>query len=170
VTLIPWQSLGLRVVASPRALGVGLLVGAAFGVYMAASDIWLYSSILPPGISGPLPAQLAYFATFSALDEIEWRLIAMSLLVWLLAIFAGRPRAWCYWAALAIVAVVVFPCAHIAYFAALPRVPLTVVRELTLHGSAGMLWGWLYWKRGLLASMAGHIGAHLTLQPLLGLL
>lgn len=31
----------------------------------------------------------------------------------------------------------------------------------------GMVWAWLYWRAGLGASIAGHIGAHLVYQPLI---
>jgi hypothetical protein len=46
---------------------------------------------------------------------------------------------------------------------------LTVVREVALDGTAGVLWGYLYWRHGLGASIAGHLSAHLSLQPLLSL-
>ena len=40
---------------------------------------------------------------------------------------------------------------------------LTVVREIMLHGFAGILWGYLYWRYGLVAAMIGHISAHVSL-------
>ncbi|WP_316399143.1 hypothetical protein [Bradyrhizobium sp. 33ap4] len=41
---------------------------------------------------------------------------------------------------------------------------------MALHGCGGLLWGYLYWRHGLAASIAGHVSAHLSLQPLLGFL
>lgn len=39
-----------------------------------------------------------------------------------------------------------------------------------LHGTAGILWGYLYWRHGLVSAITGHISAHLSLEPLLNLL
>jgi hypothetical protein len=47
---------------------------------------------------------------------------------------------------------------------------LTVVREIILHEAAGILWGYLYWRHGLIVAIAGRISAHVSLEPLLSLL
>jgi hypothetical protein len=82
---------------------------------------------------------------------------------------AGR-RAWCFWTAILVTALLVYPALHQAYLSALVRTPLTVLCEITLHGGAGILWGFLYWRHGLVSAIAGHIGAHISLEPLLSLL
>jgi membrane protease YdiL (CAAX protease family) len=46
-----------------------------------------------------------------------------------------------------------------------------IVRALLLNGIGGIVFGWLYWKRGLLAAMLAHFSADVVLHvvvPLLG--
>jgi hypothetical protein len=47
---------------------------------------------------------------------------------------------------------------------------MTLLREVTLHGAAGVLWGWIYWRYGWLSGLTGHLCAHLSLQPLLSVM
>ena len=35
------------------------------------------------------------------------------------------------------------------------------------YWAVGTIWGWLYWRHGLLAAMAAHAGTHLILDPIL---
>ncbi|MGY4168174.1 hypothetical protein [Bradyrhizobium sp. USDA 4529] len=99
-----------------------------------------------------------------------FRLIVMSALVWLFAIAAGRPRLWCYWGAILRAALVAYPLYYLSYLMTLDPTPLSWVREVALYGCGGLLWGYLYWRLGLAASIVGHVSAHLSLQPLLGFL
>ncbi|SDF79225.1 hypothetical protein SAMN05216337_10743 [Bradyrhizobium brasilense] len=99
-----------------------------------------------------------------------FRLIVMSALVWLFAIAAGRRRLWCYWGAILRAALVAYPLYYLSYLMTLDPTPLSWVREVALHGCGGLLWGYLYWRHGLAASIVGHVSAHLSLQPLLGFL
>ena len=46
-----------------------------------------------------------------------------------------------------------------------------IVRALVLNGIGGIVFGWLYWKRGLLAAVLAHFSADVVLHvvvPLLG--
>jgi hypothetical protein len=64
---------------------------------------------------------------------------------------------------------VAYPAFHLDYLQTLTPSALTVLREVMLHG-AGILWGYLYWRYGLVAAITGHISAHLSLEPLLSVL
>ncbi|RUZ81168.1 hypothetical protein EN943_01765 [Mesorhizobium sp. M7A.F.Ca.US.006.01.1.1] len=152
------------------ALGSGL----AFGTYMALADALLFRSAIPEwqtkvvaGIS--TVERIAFFAPKAIFDELKFRLIAVSVLVWILTTMAGR-RGWCFWIAIIFTALVIYPVFQHGYLSTLAPTPLTVLREIMLHGGAGILWGYLYWRHGLVASVVGHVSAHLALQPLLGLL
>jgi uncharacterized membrane protein YjjP (DUF1212 family) len=39
-----------------------------------------------------------------------------------------------------------------------------VARALALNGLAGVAFGYLYWKHGLEAAIAGHMSAHVVMQ------
>lgn len=47
--------------------------------------------------------------------------------------------------------------------------PWLVVRVLVLNGIAGVVYGWLYTRRGLEAAVFAHAATHLPLQILAGL-
>jgi hypothetical protein len=173
---LSWQHLGLRILPHGGAhpLGVAFGAGLLFGVYMALADALLFRSVIPASqaamVSGlSVLERIAYLAPLAVMDELAFRLIVMSALVWILTVMAG-PRAWCFWVAILCTALVVYPALHQAYLSTLVPTPLTVAREIMLHGGAGILWGFLYWYHGLVSAIAGHIGAHISLQPLVTLL
>lgn len=170
--ILSWRHLGLRILpVCVRSLGVALVAGLAFGVYMALADSFVFPGIVPTvlvAVTASTSAldRVAYFAPLAMNDELMFRLVVMSALVWVLVAVAGK-RDWCYWAAILITALVVYPALHPAYLSVLtPSMP-TFTREITLHGAAGILWGYIYWRYGLVASIVGHVSAHLSLQPLL---
>ena len=117
-----------------------------------------------------LAQRLGRFVPGAMLDEIEYRLIALTASCWLLAVLTGRRGRALYWPSILLVAFVIYPLAASGYFRELHWSGLTVAREVVLHGGAGTLWGWLYCRHGWLAGVIGHVAAHLALQPLLGLL
>ena len=46
---------------------------------------------------------------------------------------------------------------------------IVVVRTVLLNSIAGVLFGWLYWRRGLLAAMVSHFSADIVLHVVAGL-
>jgi hypothetical protein len=98
-------------------------------------------------------------------EEVLLRLFVMTLLVWLVARLRQRPpRAALYWGAIAIAALL-FGAGHLPAAAGLwPLTGIVVLRTLVLNGVAGVLFGWLYWRRGLEAAMCAHFCADLVLH------
>ncbi|HXO41236.1 MAG TPA: CPBP family glutamic-type intramembrane protease, partial [Thermoanaerobaculia bacterium] len=47
----------------------------------------------------------------------------------------------------------------LAHVGNLPNVPHPYLRAFTLDGVAGIVLGWLYWRRGLEAAIAAHLAA-----------
>ena len=151
-----------------------LLAGMGFGLFMAMADMVLFASAVPEVqryavTQVSLGGRLAHYLRGAAIDEVQFRLIAMTGLIWLLSHMPKAGGKWQHWTSLSLAALVVYPLMNMNYISYLDWSVLTFARELVLHGGAGMLWGWLYWKHGWLAGLTGHMGAHLTLQPLLGL-
>lgn len=171
-----WTYLGLRILPHGGAHSLRIAIGAGlmFGIYMALADAMLFRSVIPASqvalVSGfSAVARIAFFAPLSVVEELLFRLVMMSSLVWFLTTIVGQ-RAWCFWVAILVTALLVYPAFHLAYLEALVPAPLTVMREIVLHGAAGILWGYIYWRHGLVAAMAGHVSAHVSLEPLLSLL
>jgi len=157
-----------------RSLRLAILSGLAFGLWMAIADTWLFSAEVPlvqHVMQGSMStmARIAWHTRGALFDEALYRLVLLTSLAWLIARYTGWRDGRAVWPAILVVALVCYPLGNWAYFAGLDWSALTVVRELLLHGGAGVLWGWLYWRHGWLAGMAGHMAAHLALQPLLTL-
>ena len=106
-------------------------------------------------------------------EEIELRLFALSLLVWLGRFLFkkpdGRPTATAFWIA-NILAALLFGLGHLpAYSLLAPLTPLIVVRAVVLNGLLGLAFGYLYWTRGLESAMLSHFSADLLLHVVLAL-
>jgi hypothetical protein len=159
---------------SPRSPLIALAIGLAFGVYMTLADTTVFATAVPAFqheeiATTPAITRVAVFVWVALKAEIVLRLVLMTVIV---AMLQGteKPGDWCYWAAILFVAAVAYPIYDSRYFAALTWTPLGAARELALHFTATVLWGWLYWRHGFLAAVTGHCAAQLTLQPLLTLL
>lgn len=104
-------------------------------------------------------------------EEILMRLFCMSLFVWVLAkVFrsaAPTNNAILMWTAIALSAVL-FGLGHLPITSALTVItPLVVARAIVLNGIGGLVFGWLYWKKGLEYSMATHFTADIVLLAIL---
>ena len=151
----------------------GLGVGAVTGVVLVGIEAAFFLRHLPASMQAlfdmPLWKRLLGGVIYGGItEELFMRLFLLSLVAWLLGrrwkTPAGMPAAGAFWVAILGVAVL-FGLGHLPATAAVtPLTPLLVVRALVLNGVAGVAFGYLYWKRGLEAAMAAHMGAHLVLQ------
>ena len=104
-------------------------------------------------------------------EEILLRLGVMTFLAWLGAKVARTrpgesPGPLVIWSA-NILAALLFGVGHLPATAAIaPLSGLVVARAIVLNGLAGVAFGWLYWRRGILAAMASHFCADLVLHVL----
>ncbi len=170
LTILPRQGL--------RSLGIAMVAGLGFGIWMALADTTIFASVVPPVQHAMLAEstaaqRIALFARGAFLDEIALRLFALTAIIWLVMALTGKQGSGhgsgVYWAAILLVAFIVYPMFSYGYFRALDWSGLVILRELTLHCSAGVLWGYLCWRHGWLAALTGHVSAHLALQPLLSI-
>src|SRR5262249_15142134 len=73
-------------------------------------------------------------------------------------------RAWTFWTA-NLLAALLFGLGHLPATASLlPLTPLVVTRALILNGLIGLPLGWLFWKRGLESAMLAHGAADIALN------
>ncbi|PLK25701.1 hypothetical protein [Novosphingobium sp. TH158] len=157
-----------------RSLALAAGAGLTFGAWMALADATLFSTIVPQvqrdmvAEAGPL-ARIAWFARGALIDELQLRLVALTGITWSVMALTGRRGPAVHWLAILLTAFVAYPLVARGYFTGLEWSALTVIRELSLHGAAGVLWGWLCWRHGWLAGLTGHIAAHASLQPLLSM-
>ncbi len=149
------------------------------GALLVTGVDWLAFRPLLPGFStlitqvGGWQGLLASF--YGAIfEEIETRLLVLSLAAWLLGLLFHttnrHPSKIAMWGAMAISAAV-FAFGHLpltSQSAAL--IPLVVVRSFVLNGSLGLLYGYLYWKRGLEGAIMAHFSSDLVVHFFLHLI
>jgi membrane protease YdiL (CAAX protease family) len=74
------------------------------------------------------------------------------------------------WSAI-IVAAVIFGLAHLSITSTVTALtPLVIIRAVILNGIGGMIFGWLYWKKGLESAMIAHFSADIVLHVLFKIL
>jgi hypothetical protein len=158
---------GVRALLLPSALW-GLLVGAA----IVLLDLWAFaprlaasgssiSTLQPPAWQGLLASVYG-----AVVEELLLRLGLMTLLVWvgvrLTRSAVTRPAV--AWAAI-VTSALLFGAGHLPTTATLmPLTPLVIARALLLNGIGGLVFGWLYWRRGLLAAVLAHFSADIVLH------
>ncbi len=99
------------------------------------------------------------------------RLLLVSTLAWLFSKLShtadGTPTRGAVWVAIS-AAAVVFGLGHLpATSLTMAITPLVVTREIVLNGIMGVVFGAMYWKRGLEAAMLTHFSADIVLHFLL---
>lgn len=107
-------------------------------------------------------------------EELLMRLFLLSLIAYLLgAVFRIQKVAQhspVMWTAI-VGATLVFGIGHLPATASIVVLtPLVVARALVLNGIGGIVFGWLYWKRGLVYAVVAHFTADIVLHALLPLL
>ena len=150
----------------PLAISTGVAAGAVILLLEGLVFIPLLPEILrithqPPPWQGLLAA---FYGGIN--EELFSRLGIMTLLVWAGAklIRRKRPGPGVVWVA-NVLAALLFGAGHLPTLAALaPLTTIVVVRTLLLNGIAGVVFGWLYWRHGLLAAMVAHFSADIVLH------
>ncbi len=144
----------------PAAVAAGIATAAvliAYSLFTRSLDV----SPLPFEV--PLVTRLLYGGIA---EELLMRWGLMSLLAWAAWGLGGRPDpvpAWCLWVG-ASGAALLFALGHLpVLFMAYPN-PSPGLLAAVLAGNAvpGLLFGWLFWRRGLEAAMIAHALAHLV--------
>jgi membrane protease YdiL (CAAX protease family) len=100
-------------------------------------------------------------------EEILLRLFVVSLLFWVLGKLSKTENpatnSTIAWISIALAAVI-FGLGHLPATAAITTItPLIVLRAIILNGIGGLVFGWLYWKKGLQYSIIAHFVTDLVL-------
>ncbi|MBD3237110.1 MAG: CPBP family intramembrane metalloprotease [Candidatus Eisenbacteria bacterium] len=159
-----------------RAIRRGLLWGAAAGIVTtmlgaAAEAILPLPEELHAASWSPWHGLLGAFGA-GINEELIFRLGVMTLFARLLSLLVRRlpPPPALIWTANALAALG-FGFAHLPILEVLTEVNhLTVGLVLAGNGLVGLLFGWLYWRSGLVAAMAAHFATDLVLKALVPLL
>lgn len=106
-------------------------------------------------------------------EEVLLRLFTMSLFAWLGSFISktseGKPTSAVFWIAI-VAAAILFGLGHLPATATIiPLTPLVITRALVLNGLGGIVFGYLYWKRGLESAMIAHFSTDIVLHVLFAL-
>lgn len=139
---------------------------------MVLADSVLFASVIPPSqgvlfVQTPLALRLPIVVGLVLYDELVLRLIGLPMLAVALSRVVGLRSSIAWWSAIVLTAGVLWPLITQRYFAGFEWSMLAALRELSLHVAAGALWGWLCWRHGWIAGLAGHLSAYGALLPLL---
>jgi membrane protease YdiL (CAAX protease family) len=161
-----------------RRLAMPALIGVVTGLVLIGVD----ALILLPRTGVDLAEWMAGIPLWKRLlagiiyggivEELLLRLFLVTVLVWALGkvwrTSDGRPAAGAVWTAI-VIATVLFALGHLPMASRLGDLtPSLVARVLVLNGIAGVVYGWLYTRRGLEAAMVAHAATHVPLQLLAG--
>lgn len=145
-------------------LGTGLLLvgyAAATGPYFASLDAEGASRL--QALTPPLVTRLLYGGIA---EEILARWGVMTFVSWLAWRILGspqRPADALYWIGI-VAAALAFALAHLPFLYSVAGspplwLPLTA---MVINGVVGVVFGWLFWRRGLEAAFMAHMLAHVT--------
>lgn len=150
-------------------------VGAATGLAIVALDR-LFQPWMPAALQAAQAQPRGVGVTVAGIlyggitEELLLRWGLMTLLAWLawrvVQRGQGAPRSWLIWLAIGVSAVL-FGAGHLGAAAALvPLTPAVVTRTVLLNAGAGVVFGYLFWRRSLEAAMIAHAGAHVAMTLL----
>ncbi len=120
-----------------------------------------------------------FFASFygGIAEEVVCRLFLVTLLAWIISKIKktpeGYPTSVGIWIAI-VLAAVFFGLGHLPITGGVTAItPVVVLRAILLNGVPGVIFGWLYWKKGLESAMVAHFSADIVIHvitPLMAML
>jgi Type II CAAX prenyl endopeptidase Rce1-like len=160
-------------VVKPGTFLISVIAGAAVGIIIVFLVYFVFLPLipqLPVAAEGVVPLWKRFLACFyGGLDEeILMRLFLLSLLLWLVQKIRRnheqRPSGISFWMMNSVISVV-FGLAHLpAARLIMPITSMSIFYILSLNGIAALVFGYLYWRRGLEAAMVAHFSADIVLH------
>ena len=165
-------------------LPMSVILGVAASLLIIALDRYVFMPVIQAQLDAASAAKLVtatpaawkgFLASFyGGIDEeLLLRLGLMSFFVWLGRFVSktaeGHPTPVVYWTA-NILAAILFGLGHLpATSLLLPLTPLVILRAVVLNGLGGVIFGYLYFTRGLESAILSHFSADLILHVLAAL-
>jgi membrane protease YdiL (CAAX protease family) len=112
----------------------------------------------------------AFLASFygGIAEEVLLRLFLVSLFVWITFKIKktkdGHPANFGIWLSI-ILAAIIFGLGHLPVTSQITALTgIVVIRAIVLNGIGGIIFGWLYWKKGLESAMIAHFSTDIVLH------
>jgi len=150
-------------------IGLGLIAG----VLIVALSI-PFNRLIPEfqNMEVSAPAWKGFLASFygGIAEEVLLRLFVVSLLVWITFKIKkskdGEPTVFGIWVSI-ILAAILFGIGHLPATAQIVDLNgIVIARAIILNGVGGIIFGWLYWKKGLESAIIAHFSTDIVLHVL----
>jgi membrane protease YdiL (CAAX protease family) len=154
---------------------ISIVLGILVGVSLFVLDRLAFAYFIEPVTAfqekAPLWQRILVSFYGGIGEEVFTRLFLMTVFVWIIHKLMRKkdviPSDKNVWLSIIIVSVV-FGLGHLPMTATFTEItPLVVIRAIVLNGIAGIAFGWLYWKKGLLAAIISHFSADIILHVIL---
>lgn len=152
-------------------LGISVGMGVLAGILIILLS-FLFTPVanILQGAESSVPLWKGFLASFygGIGEEILMRLFLMTLIVWIFykikKTSEGKPTTIGIWLAIVITAII-FGLGHLPITGTITTItPLIIARAIILNGIGGIIFGWLYWKKGLESAMISHFFADIILH------
>jgi membrane protease YdiL (CAAX protease family) len=151
---------------------IAIILGAFVAIIFCIFELFIFRPYLPEALTLSVESRnfvntLGGIFYGGIVEELLIRWGVMSLFVWAgWKVFQrGRtgPSSSIFWISI-IVASILFALGHLGATAlAVPVItPMIFIRMLLLNGIGGIIYGWLFWKKGLEVAMIAHAATHLV--------
>jgi Type II CAAX prenyl endopeptidase Rce1-like len=149
------SSIRWPLLVSGSGLGVGILsalLGFAFKSFLPPARIELPPPPAWAGILGSAGAAIT--------EEIWFRLALVSGIAWICSRMMKQTEGCAFIWLANVLAAIVFAASHLPGNAAIaPLTTPVIMLGMLSRVPAGIVFGWLYWRHGLLAAMIGHLSS-----------
>lgn len=148
-------------------LKYGILGGVLSGILLSLIG-FIFNPILPTEFlelgESLKPTLAARFLYGGFTEEILMRFGLMTLIVWITSKLVKGAKPIAYWTGI-IIAAIIFAFGHfpIAYQAVGNPSMVLLIYILIGNTIGGLIFGWLYWKKGLESAFIAHIFAHVIM-------
>lgn len=160
-------------------LGISIGLGLFVGILIVGLD-YLFSfagaTINVTQAAVNPPAWQGFLASFygGINEEILLRLFLMTIIAWIIFKIKktkeGNPTSTGMWLAI-VLAAVLFGAGHLPIVMAMTTLtPMVIARTIIINAIGGIIFGWLYWKKGLESSMISHFSADIVLHVIVPLM
>jgi membrane protease YdiL (CAAX protease family) len=152
-------------------LGISIGMGVIAGILIILLS-FLFTSVSSALLSAEISVPLwkSFLASFygGIGEEILFRLFLMTLIVWIFFKIKktadGKPTTVGIWLAIIITAII-FGLGHLPITGTITTItPMIVARAIILNGVGAIIFGWLYWKKGLESAMISHFSTDIILH------
>jgi membrane protease YdiL (CAAX protease family) len=151
-------------------LKLSIILGLIAGILIIVLDIFVFKQI----VSIKAPWWQGLLASFygGIAEEILMRLFLVSLIVFILVKVCKRkePNNSIVWFAIILISVI-FGLGHLPITSTVVSITeIVIIRAIVLNGVGGIIFGWLYWKRGLESAIIAHFCGDIIIHVIFPLL